>query len=66
MRIQFTKNLDKHFPKETLESVLDVEQYLTDALSQELQCMGMMKLSGEITFKLAAKGWASEINFVLK
>ena len=61
MRIQFTKNLDKHFPKETLNvlkafSVLDVEQYPTDAISQELQYMGMMKLSGEITFKLAEKG----------
>ena len=61
MRIQFTKNLDKHFPKENLNvleafSVLDVEQYLTDALSQKLLYMGMMKLSGEITFKLAAKG----------
>ena len=61
MHIQFTKNYDKHFPKETLNvleafSVLDVEQYPTDALSQELLYMGMMKLSGEIIFKLAAKG----------
>ena len=60
MRIQFTKNLEKNFPRETLNvletfSVGDVEQYPTDALSQELLYMGMMKLSGEITFKLAAK-----------
>ena len=61
MRIQFTKNLEKHFPEETLNvleafSVPNVEQYSTDAHSQELLYMGMIKLSTEITFKLAVKG----------
>ena len=61
MRIQFKKRLREAFPKETLNvlevfSVLDVEQYPTDVLSQEFLYMGMMKLKEEITFKLEAKG----------
>ena len=47
-------------------SVLSVEQYPTDFHSQELQYMGMTKLSGEITLKFGAKRSASGIKFILK
>ena len=61
MHIEFIKNLEKHFPKEALDvlvefSVLNVEKYPADDYSQEFLYLGMMKLSREITLKLAAKG----------
>ena len=62
------KKLGGAFSKGTIECPWGVfsSKCWTDIHSQELLYMGMMKLSTEITFKLAAKGWARGIKFVLK
>ena len=66
MQIEAFNDLPKNDQKRLVKRIKKACWTLQDVHSQEFVCGNDKIKRWEITFKLAAKGWASAMDFVLK